>query len=106
MAHLTKKINGNRGINWYVARHVDVAKGVDAVAGPIYARAKAKHAVHRRTGASYVGIDWNATDAIIFLDDERGLDQAFAIEFGHIDPKSGEWVEGIHALMPWFSRGG
>ena len=99
MAELTKKIHGKRGINWYVARHVKVSKGLAAVAGPIYARAKAVKALHTETGASFVGIEEGDVDWYVFLDDNRGLDQAFAIEFGHFD-KDGNWIDGIHALKP------
>ena len=107
MAHLNMSLTGGgytgiEAINYYVARHVVVSKGLAAVAGPIYAKAKAKHAIHKDQGHSYVGIDQGDVDYYIYLDDDRGLDQALAIEFGYTHHITGEWVHGIRALTGQF----
>ena len=103
MAELNMKLRGGKyvgieAINYWVARHKNVRIAVAGIGGPMAAKAKAIHAMHKDTGASYVGGEMGSTDYIIYLDDERGLDQAFAIEFGHYDKRLGRWVDGIHAI--------
>lgn len=84
-------------MNFYVARHHEVQRKLAQEAGRIFSKTKAIHAMHRDTGASYVGLEHGWVDWHIFLDDTRGVNAALSIEYGHTT-KDGTWVEGIHAL--------
>lgn len=60
---------------------------------------------HRYSGDSRIVVSTGDIDWFVSLDDERGYPAAAAIEFGHTDSKTGEWVPGIGALQAAFPMG-
>lgn len=60
------------------------------------ARVRSVVEAHRHTGAlsSSLEVRTNRVDSTVSLEDPA----VYAINYGHVDAKTGRWVEGIHAI--------
>jgi hypothetical protein len=89
----------HRGVNAYIAHLDGVVGSVQAHGAVIAGKAKANLAAHRDTGAAYIDMDREDTDAIISLVDEAAITIEYGREEG-IDrtgrPKGA--MQGLHIL--------
>lgn len=86
-----------KGFNEMLAHHPDVQANLKRRASRVAERAAARHAAHRDTGDSYITLEHGDVDWYIVLNDERGLEHAWNIEYGQTD-RDGEFRDGIHTL--------
>lgn len=121
----------DRTVEAVLAHHVTTHKALTKAAHEIYARAKARMAAHRDTGAARVGIEaGDHLDWYIYLEDTEfrsvdaqgrmwqgplkngGRRSALSIEFGHRVRGSGKRVGGLYIITGavnslaggWFKR--
>ncbi|HTF54486.1 MAG TPA: DUF5403 family protein [Pseudonocardia sp.] len=90
--------NSARKCNKVAAYHKESRFAVARQAEELAIRAKRKLGAHTRSGDAQITVSHGKLDWFVSLDDSRGQRAAAAIEFGHRDPDSGTFVEGIHAL--------
>lgn len=84
-------------LNTAVSRHVAVKARTKRLAMGVADRAAARHAQHHDTGDSFIGLEHGDVNWYISLNDERGLQRAWNMEFGWHD-KNGEFHDGVHSL--------
>lgn len=82
MARLTMKVNGRNGINWNVARHVEVQSELRAEAQFAAFQAMGILGAHRHDGHARIETDKGKVDHYVVLSDERGQKAAMTIEYG------------------------
>lgn len=97
-----------RWINWgsnpsrfhkRLARFDDVQRGVALRADLIKVRADGLLAQHRRTGDITVDVDHSGVDSVVSMTStSEGKTPAIALETGHVDARTGNWVEGKYIL--------
>lgn len=77
-----------------------VGRKTYSIAKRVGAKAEAVLAGHRRTGAAKIEVKRGTkrVDAFVTLSDESGDRAAAAIEFGHINNRSGKFVQGLAPL--------
>jgi hypothetical protein len=92
------QLNSERSINRLVSDLPEVQRAVEERADEIAAAAERNLAAHRKTGAAKITVDHSGTDSTVYLEDDNGHGAALSIEYGHVDPDSGEYVEGLYVL--------
>lgn len=70
--------------NEKAAHSADARRGMEAVAAPLAAIARATHAAHRHEGHSFIDSHRDHLDFYIVLNDEAGDKAAAAIEYGRL----------------------
>lgn len=88
------RLNSERSINRHAARTDEVEAVLGDIAFEILGRARARLEQHRKTGTHKVTQTKGVVDHYINLEGPA----AVAIENGHHDPRTGEWVEGLGIL--------
>jgi hypothetical protein len=88
------KLNSTRSINRVISRLPEVNRALQLEAKSRAKIAEAIRAMHERTGNLSVKVEHGRVDWYIVLDDPA----AFSIEFGHMNKRTGKYVEGLHIL--------
>jgi len=83
-----------KNLNRTIARHVDTQAALEAVQAERAARAEARLAQHRKTGTHRVTTSRGQVDRFVSLEGPAAL----SLDVGFHHARSGEWVEGIHAI--------
>ena len=87
-------------LNEIVVNKPPIGRKTHSVAKSVGAKAEAVLAGHRRTGAAKIEVKRGTkrVDAFVTLSDESGDRAAAAIEFGHINNRTGNFVQGLAPL--------
>ena len=91
----------DHGMNGTVARERNVQREVMVQAERLGQRATARLRAHRKTGAAKIEVRHHLRGQYGDIDSDVSLvdpNAAYAIEFGHVNHRDGEWVDGIYAL--------
>lgn len=83
-----------RNANRVLARLGGVQGRLDRVAGELEGRAEARFAPHRRTGAHGFSVRRGKVDRLVCFEGPG----AVAVEMGHINERTGGYVEGLAVL--------
>jgi len=103
MAELTMKTKGRRGINWHVAREVEVQAELATQTTSGAGRATRILGAHTAEGHSYIDTDRGNVDHYVILNDERGQSAAMSIEYGREPDAEGKGgMEGVAPLRKAF----
>jgi hypothetical protein len=94
------RVLSQRAMNKLISPLRPVQDAVEDKANEIGSKAEARLAAHRETGAHRIEIKKNLNEKYGYLDREVSLvgPAPQSVEFGHINHKDGQWVEGLYII--------